>query len=270
MKTCHKLILLQIVLCFSFAAFSQNNNDPKTLVDEGVALYDKGDYNGAIEKYKAALAINQNDYRADFELAYTLYTVGKGNEAIPYCELILKSNESKYETYELLGSIYDDSNQPDKAIEAYKAGIKEKPDFERLHFNLAVTYERLKRFADAETEAIKALKLDPTHASAHRIYGFATYHQNKRSHAILAFCNFLMLEPQSDRSAVVYKYLDTIFRQQEGKNIVLTESNFSGKNLTPLTLAEIAVNLAVTTKDTLSKLGKTSPVDQMMIQLKTV
>jgi tetratricopeptide (TPR) repeat protein len=270
MKTFRKILFLQTLLFISLAAFGQTSQTPKTLVDEGVALFDKGDYKTAMEKYKAALAIDPNDLRADFEMGYTLYTTGKGMEAIAYLEPILKSNDSKYETYELLGSIYDDNNQPEKAIEAYKAGIKNKPDYERLHFNLAVTYERLKRYADAEAEAIEALKLDPTHASAHRIYGLATLNQNKRSCAVLAFCNFLLLEPQSDRSAGVYKYLDTIFKMQEGKNIVLDGKNFSGKELTPLTIAEISVNLAVTTKDTLSKLGKTSPVDQMMIQLKTV
>jgi tetratricopeptide (TPR) repeat protein len=266
MKTCRKALILPILLFISLTAFSQTNNDPKTLVDDGVALFDKGDYNGAMEKYKAALAINPNDYRADFELAYTLYTTGKGQDAIPYLQLILKSGESKYETYELLGSIYDDSNQSDKAVEAYKAGIKEKPDFERLHFNLGITYLRLKRYPEAETEGIEALKLNPTHASAHRLYALAAQDQGKRAIALLAWCNFLLLEPQTKRSTEAFSNVEYIINRGIKKNneksisISISSSDTDAYNLT----MPMAVMASTLDKKDLK------PVDSLNLQLTTV
>jgi len=188
MKTCHKLFLL---IAFAFATTTALAQTAKSLTNDGIALFDKGDYNGAMEKYKQALKIDTGDLQADFELAYTLETTGKGLEGIPYLEKILRSNDSKYETYELLGTIYDDNGKPEKAVEAYLAGIKEKPDFSRLHLNLAITYTGLKKYAEAESEALQAIKLDPKHASNQRVYATATYLNQKRDLSLLAWCSCL-------------------------------------------------------------------------------
>jgi tetratricopeptide (TPR) repeat protein len=85
MKSYHKFFLTIICVFIGINAQSQTN-DPKALVNEGVALFDKCSYNDAIEKYKEALKINPEDLQADYELAYTLQTINKGLEGIPYIE----------------------------------------------------------------------------------------------------------------------------------------------------------------------------------------
>ncbi len=263
MKTYRKLFLL---ITFAFAGTIAVAQTAKTLTNDGIVLFDKGDYNGAMEKYKQALKIDTGDLQADFELAYTLETTGKGLEGIPYLEKILRSNDSKYETYELLGTIYDDNGKPEKAIEAYKAGIKNKPDFERLHFNLGITYERLNKHSDAEAEAIEALKLDPTHASAHRLYAMATQAQGKRANALLAWCNFLLLEPQTARSPDAVVSLKRIVNygisQKSGKNVNV---NISSSDMNSLNLGmTLAIINATSSKQNLS------PVDSLSLQLNSL
>jgi len=269
MKTYHKLFLILILLFAKAAAFAQTD-DPKVLLKQGIALNDSGKYDQAIAKYEQAIKIDPNYQDAWYEKSYTLFTSGKEKQAIPSLEKVIQLNPSSAQAYDMLGSIYDDLKDSDKALNYYQLGIKADSTYQRLHFNLAITYYRLGKYAESEASAIKAIKLNPKHASSQRVYGMALYHQHKNAFAILAFCNFLLIEPQSDRSLTIYKYIDTIFKQQKDKNIVLTSVDFSGKELKPLTIAEMSVNLGVTTKDTLSKLGNTSGADQMMIQLKVV
>jgi len=266
MKTYHNLILASALLLTSFTALSQNTQGTKSLVDEGVALYDKGDYNGAMEKYNAALKINPNDLRADYEMAYTLETLRKGLDAVPYLEKILQSNDSKYETYQLLGTIYDENGQPEKAIEAYRAGIKEKPDFALLHMNLGITLMGQKKYPEAEAEYTEALKLDPTHASNHRLYGLNAYKQSKRADALLAWCNFLLLEPQSQRSAEGVVYVKNILTygikkgDKKNININISSSDLGSVNL----MMQMAVVASTIDKKNLSA------VDSLALQLTSV
>lgn len=204
MNTIYRFLFIVIIIALTYDLSFAQTDDSKSLVKQGVALNDAGKYTEAIEKYTEALKADPNNEEANYEMGFTLYSAGRGKEAIPYLENILKSNGSKYEADDLLGSIYDDANEPEKAIECYKNGIKENPDFEHLHFNLGVSYLRKNDYADAEACEIDAIKLDQHHASSQRIYALAEYDQGKRICALLAWCSFLMIEPNTQRSVDVF------------------------------------------------------------------
>lgn len=77
---------------------------------------------------------------------------------------------------------------------------------------MALAYFRGRQYADAETTAFDALKLDPKHAGTMRLYALVTFHQNKRAEALLGFCRFLALEPNTARSAEAYGNLQHILQ----------------------------------------------------------
>lgn len=212
----------------SIAASAQTGKTARQLVDEGIALNDSAKYDLAVEKYNEALKADPNYLRADYELGYTLYTMGKGLDAIPHLEKVVQSSDSKYETYDLLGSIYDDNNQPDKAIDCYKKGIADNPKYERLHFNIGISYLRQKQYDNAEAEEITAIKMDPKHASAQRIYAMAEYDRGNFTRSLLIWCGFLLLEPQTKRSAEAFRYVKAIINQgikhKDGKGIDISVS----------------------------------------------
>jgi tetratricopeptide (TPR) repeat protein len=213
MNTCRKLIL--VLLLMPVLGIAQQTDDAKALVKEGVALNNQGKYAEAIEKYQGALKLEPGSAQANYQMGFTLITEKKNAEAIPYLENAIKGDGSANLTaacYDLLGSIYDRHHQTQKAIEAYKAGIKVAPDMQRLHFNLGIVYSRDRQYAEAETEAIEAIKLDPKHASSQRMYALVTFHQNKRVNALLAFCSFIMLEPNTPRSAEAYTNIQSILK----------------------------------------------------------
>jgi lipopolysaccharide biosynthesis regulator YciM len=166
-------------------------------------------------------------------LAYSLAASGKQKEAIPYLEKLIKMEPKSGAAFDLLGNIYDDDNQADKAVDYYKKGITGDPEYQRLHYNLAITYLRQKKYAEAEEAAINAIKLDPKHASSQRAYAIATYNEKKRSNSILAWCGFLLLEPQSQRSGEAYQYIKSILNYGIKK---------TGENAVSLTVSDIAQN----------------------------
>jgi len=251
MKTFKTLLLLLVIA--SGAAFAQNNEDAKALVRQGVQLHDQGKYAEAIEKYNEALKIDPGNLYADFELSYTLFASGKGNEAVPYLEKVIASNSSLTAgAYDLLGSIYDNANERQKAIEAYKAGIKANPQYQRLYYNLGIAYSRDKKYPEAEQNAIEAIKLDPKHASSQRMYALVNFHQDKRVPALLGFCSFILLEPNAPRSAEAYNNIlhilqGGVLKDANGKNTILFSPN-QGKDMGTLNLSISMVVLSAQSK----------------------
>ncbi|MBC7401496.1 MAG: tetratricopeptide repeat protein [Mucilaginibacter sp.] len=159
------------------------------------------------------LAQADDDPATNYKTALELVNTNKGIEGIPYLEKVIKT-QSNYTNaaYSLLGSIYDKNNQPEKAIAVYKDGLKAYPKDQNLYFNLGIADFRAKLYADAELAAIEAIKLDPKHANSQRLYGLVTFHQNKRLNALMAFCSFLLLEPNGSKSDEAITNLQSILK----------------------------------------------------------
>jgi len=180
-------------------------------------------------KMLAQQAIDPADNNANYQKALTLYRSGTPAEGIPYIENILKNTSTiKPAAYDLLGNIYDQLKQPEKAIDAYKAGIAIDPKYQNLWFNLGLAYFRIKKYADAEQSAIEAIKLDPKHANSQRMYGLVAFHQNKRVEALLAFCSFLLLDPNNARASEARTNIQSILNGGElkpGQGTPTTDKN---------------------------------------------
>jgi predicted Zn-dependent protease len=254
-----KTALFIAFLMSGYAVFAQND-DVNALIKQGIQLNSAHNYGGAIEKYKQVLSADPENAQANYQLAFTLAASGKGTEGIPYLNKVTKANGTLTgPAYELLGSIYDASKQPQQAIAAYKEGIKIKPDYQPLYFNLGLAYFRARQYADAELVAIEAIKLNPKHANSQRLYGLVTFHQNKRAAALLALCNFLLLEPDGPRSAEAYTNMQSILKggtlKAEGK----TDA------------ANIALNKTLSAAVATTNLRKyASPADLLAAQLKAI
>jgi tetratricopeptide (TPR) repeat protein len=159
------------------------------------------------------LAQDTDDPATNYKTALELVNANKGTEGIPYLEKVIKT-QSNYTNaaYSLLGGIYDKALQPEKAIMVYKDGLKAFPQDQNLYFNLGIADFRAKLYADAELAAIEAIKLDPKHANSQRLYGLVTFHQNKRLNALLAFCSFLLLEPNGPRTEEATTNMQSILK----------------------------------------------------------
>jgi tetratricopeptide (TPR) repeat protein len=263
MKTLYKLFAVSLIsFVLTNSAFAQTPS--QLLVREGIQLHDKGKYAEAIDKYQQAVKADPANMQAEFEMAYSLFSSGKGADAIPHLEKVLKSSDQALSAgaYDLLGSIYDDSKQPEKAIDLYKQGIKANPKYQRLYYNLGLALLRQQKYAEAEAYAVDALKLDPRHGSSHRLYAVACMGQNKGVCAIMAYCNFLMVEPQTQRSIEAYQQIQQIIQSKvkvtDSKNINLFVQDQKGGD-PDMGAAEMGLSLAAASATLEKNKGKTLP-----------
>jgi tetratricopeptide (TPR) repeat protein len=225
-----------LLFCF-VQAFAQNIPAPSltpvpttethaAIIREAISLHDLKDYGGAISKYQKVLAENPNDVLALYEMGYSYFARKDFNKSL---ETAYKGAQYKSNYlpgfYVLIGNDLDHLNEREKAIKAYKAGIKLFPEHAQLHFNLAVTYISLNKTEDAKKSLKEAVAAEPNHPGSHlglsQVYGKDNY----RIPALLALCRFLVVEPNSSRSVPALETLKGMtqgnVKTDDGKNITI-------------------------------------------------
>lgn len=212
MKFASAYILLLILLSFGITA---NAQDARTLVKEGLQLNQAKQYIEAIEKYKAALALEPDNTTANYQIAVSFNSTGKASEALPYLEKVVSANASPAvlsSSFALMGSIYDKAAKSDKAINSYLKAINTDTANYLLHYNLALAYFRAKKYNEAEKSVLNVLVKEPKHTGSLRVYALVAFHQNKRAPALLALCRFLSIEPNGPGSGEAYGNLKSILK----------------------------------------------------------
>jgi tetratricopeptide (TPR) repeat protein len=217
-----KLPITLLLLFCSITIFAQGKKtEANALIKQGAALHDAGKFADAIAKYDEALKVDPDNTGATYEKAFSLHALGKDDEGIPLLEKVIKEN-TEPGAYNLLGNIYDDKKDFDKSISYYNKGIAAFPKYQRLYYNLSVSYLFQKKYAEAEAAATEAIKLDQRHASSHRAYAMATYNEGKHVNSLLAWCNFLIIEPQTQRSVEACNYIKHIlYANVKGNNMTV-------------------------------------------------
>ncbi len=98
-------------------------------------------------------------------------------------------------SYAILGSVYMDMGQHEKAVEQYKLAIKDSPGYDLAYSNLASELGRLGRYAEAERALDEALKLNPLLVPAHSNLGVIYMETNRPEMARAEFERAVKLDP---------------------------------------------------------------------------
>lgn len=270
MKRLYKSLILFILILTTLNVVAQDKGSVSDLIKQGVNLNDQGKYDEAIDKYNEALKLEPDNAQANYEMAFTLLRSGKGNDGIPFVEKTIKANPGLQLTaasYDLLGSIYDQGHETAKAIEAYKTGIQLNPKYQRLYYNLGLTYFRNKQFAEAEANAAESIKLDPKHGGSQRMYALVCFHQNKRVNALMGFCSYLLLDPQNLQAAEAYGNIQHILqggvlKDGSGRNTIILSSKGNQENQ--------ALNLSISMAALSGQKNKLTGMDLLEYELKGI
>ncbi|CAN5606089.1 hypothetical protein BH10BAC2_BH10BAC2_05180 [soil metagenome] len=202
-----------VTLFFSFASVILLAQDAQTaapLINEGIALHEKGKYTEALAKYREALLADAGNKTARYEMSYTFMASAQYDSCIEVCESLKKDDPSDdllRQIYVTLGSSYDYLKEFEKAIKIYNGGIKKFKDFYLLYFNRGVTY--MLSFGEkekAEADFQKAVMLKLSHASSH----YWLYQINKDDNkipSVLAASMVCILESQTKRSAETAEHI---------------------------------------------------------------
>lgn len=171
------------------------------LIKQGIALHDQGNYDGAISRYQEVLKENPNNVLALYEMGFSYFEKKDYRRSL---EIAYKTAQFKSSllprVYVQIGNALDELGEAKQAIETYEAGIKLFPKHFLLHYNLAVTYNKLGKFDDARASAKKSAGLNPGHPASNLLLAMLFDRGSYRTPALLAASRFLILEPKSGRS----------------------------------------------------------------------
>lgn len=156
-----KLIKHIITVIFLFGiltGFSQTKE--KILLNEGVAAYQKGEYEIALNKFEEAIAANIEYAKAYYNAANAAYRLGDFKKANSYYDSyvsLLESNNQKAKALYNLGNTYlkeyvkneknpeakDNIENLKKSISAYRNSLRYNPDDEDTRYNLSYAMSKL-------------------------------------------------------------------------------------------------------------------------------
>jgi Flp pilus assembly protein TadD len=206
-----QFILVVLVAFGSQIAFAQDPDGAAKQVTKGTALHDKGDFKGAIERYDRALELDKDNADALYEKAYSLTSMGDAKEAINICKKSIKAKGSK-NAYGLLGNLYDETNEPKKALKTYNEGIKAYPDDYMLHFNKGITLYNTQQTDEAQQSLQRALFINPNHPGSMSALSQIMYNKGNRIAAVMLLCRFLSVEPEGKRAVKNLAFLKKLMK----------------------------------------------------------
>jgi len=261
--------LLLVAFAFSITYITQaQTTDIDNYVKEGIKLYDNGDYKGAIEQYKKALAIDSNSTAANYEMSSALFALKEYDKAIDYSDKVIRMHSTNERlAYILKGSALDILSRPDDAIKTYKEGLVAYPDSYLLYFNLALTqFNNKGDVKEIETNLQLALKNNPLHPTSHLLLAYLMINQNKRTQSLLALYNFLLLEPTGKRAEKALELLNIQMKKgvKKDNDKSTTITLFTDGRDDDFAPAELMLSMLEASKNSKENKGKSS--NEMFIE----
>lgn len=209
----YRFVLILMMSLLSFTGLIAQNAETDALLEEGIRLHDKGDFQGAIARYDAILEQIPDDFGAMTEKSMSLFMSGKNEQCIDLCEHIIKvhkAEENLYLVYTTLGNALDNAGKPKEAIDAYERGIERFPDHYMLHFNLGITYMREGDADRGIASLIRDLQVNPYHPGGNYALGVALLTMDRRGAALLALSRLVVLEFGTDRTEMALGLIQQI------------------------------------------------------------
>jgi tetratricopeptide (TPR) repeat protein len=223
--------------------------EQRQMIQEGVALHDRGDYDAAIAKYKQVLDAAPDEVGALHELCFTYYAKKDYGNSLATARLGARYKSPLLPRFQMMiGNILDDTGKRDQAIAVYRAAIKQSPRTALLHFNLGLSLIRSGKPLNARAELEEAVSLDPNHASSHYQLGSLYAQMGYRIPALLALSRFLLLEPAGERAQKALEIVEPVVRgnvadRPDGTHITIVQSPAGLKGEGDFDTVEFAIGI---------------------------
>ncbi|MFC1845734.1 tetratricopeptide repeat protein [Candidatus Dependentiae bacterium] len=166
-------------------------------VQQAELFKEKGNIKAATESYRQAIALNPNNFQANFLLGVTLCKQGLVKESIPSFKQALKQQPANVRVLFNLGVALEITGNIDKAIEHYKKAVAFFHPYTQAHLRLASCLEK-----EQPTEALKhyliVIKLDPHSFDAHLAAAKLLCEQDELTKSLELFDKAYALKPATN------------------------------------------------------------------------
>jgi len=138
-----------VIICFVtlFSGLQVNAQSTRSLVNEGVKLYNDQKFADAEVNFKKGTEITPNSFEAKFNLGDTYYKQQRYDEAMQSYQSAMtdaKNDLDKSKIYYNVGNSLLKSQKIKESIGAYKEALKLNPDDQQAKYNLSYALNQLK------------------------------------------------------------------------------------------------------------------------------
>ena len=182
------------------SAFSQQNNfliNSGELIKKANGLHDKKEYKKAIEIYKQINRSDTNYSNTLFELSLTSYADSQYDNALQYAKEGIKLFPEDFARFAVqAANALDELGKSEDALKYYDEAIKKNPHDHIMYFNKAITFLKLKKYAEAKMYFEQCLIINPYYSSAHYHLGDIFLDEGNLIPSMLAYKTYLLLAPE--------------------------------------------------------------------------
>jgi tetratricopeptide (TPR) repeat protein len=166
----------------------------------GEALDEKGDKEGAVEQFRAAIKANPKEPNVHFGLAYVLWTQKKYDEAIPEYKAELVNDPKNNQAMIYLGDTYVRLDQFDEGRAMLERADRYQTTNPLIHLDLGIAYMETGNKDAAVREFNRTVTLEPDNVTAH--FRLATLYRTmgKKDEAKAEFAKANTLNREHDDS----------------------------------------------------------------------
>jgi protein O-mannosyl-transferase len=182
----------------------------------GVAYYDMGKVQNAIEYYRQTLAIKPGYVSALINLGGALSDIGQDREAIKYFEQVLRIDNKIPETHYDLGNSLVKTGSVKEAIQHYELALLYKPDYPQAHNNLAALLIKTGRPKEAIEHLKQTLEKMPDDVTVWRNMATAYAMKRQSPEAIAAAGKALELARSQGQTALARQIEDWLNSYRAG------------------------------------------------------
>ena len=170
--------------------------DARTYYHRGNTLYEKGDYEKAIEAYNTAIILNPTFSEAYFNRGLCHYNLKNFDKGIADYAKSAELDPKNPVIYNNRGDAYYRKQQFNEAIEDYERALALNPKYLKAFYNRGLAYACLQDYEKAVEDFTEVVKLNSSFSEAYHIRGLAYDYLNQLDKAIADYDKAIELNPQ--------------------------------------------------------------------------
>lgn len=153
-------------------------------------------WHDSIRLFTHALSITKSSVFCEKNLSYALSEAGRGNEAIPHYEALLRLTPKDLRVRYDLGMALISAGQPAEAESQFSEALKYQPDSDKLHNSLGIALSQQGKLDPAAAEFEKAIQLNPQFPWPYLNYAAVLQRKGLAGPAVTNYTKALELQPQ--------------------------------------------------------------------------